>query len=75
MLKKHRGHKKAIIAICRMLLTAIYAILKKQEVYNTNLYRREMSLPANRALSVEQALAFVQRHGYLVVDSDGVLAS
>jgi len=26
-LKKRRGHKKAIIAICRMLLTAIYAIL------------------------------------------------
>lgn len=75
MLKKRRGHKKAIIAICRMLLTAIYAMLKKQEAYNPNLYRKEVSVPANRALSVEQALAFVQRHGYLVVDSDGALAS
>ena len=75
MLKKRRGHKKAIIAICRMLLTAIYAILKKQESYNPTLYRREVSVPASRALSVEQALAFVQRHGYLVMDSDGVLAS
>jgi transposase len=28
-LKKCRGHKKAIIAICRMLLTAIYHILRK----------------------------------------------
>jgi len=27
-LKKRRGHKKAIIAITRMLLTAIYNILK-----------------------------------------------
>lgn len=75
MLKKRRGHKKAIIAICRMLLTAIYAILKKQEVYNPNLYRRKVSAPSNRTLSVEQALAFVQRHGYLVMDSDGVLTS
>ena len=32
-LKKRRGHKKAIIAIARMLLTAIYNILKKNEPY------------------------------------------
>jgi transposase len=74
-LKKRRGHKKAIIAICRMLLTAIYAILKKSEAYNPNLYRKVMSLPANRTFTVEQAIAFVQRHGLLVVDSDGVIAS
>ena len=74
-LKKRRGHKKAIIAICRMLLTAIYAILKKNQAYNPNLYRKETALPANRSLSVEQALAFVMRYGYLVLDSDGVLAS
>lgn len=74
-LKKRRGHKKAIIAICRMLLTAVYAILKKSEAYNPNLYRKELSLPANRAFTVEQAVAFVQRHGFFVVDSDGVIAS
>nr|WP_244141256.1 IS110 family transposase [Ruthenibacterium lactatiformans] len=34
-LKKRRGHKKAIIAIARMLLTAIYNILKWNEVYNS----------------------------------------
>jgi transposase len=74
-LKKRRGHKKAIIAICRMLLTAIYAILKKSEAYNPNLYRKVVSPPANRAFTVEQAVAFVRRHGFLVVDSDGVIAS
>ncbi len=74
-LKKRRGHKKAIIAICRMLLTAIYAILKKAEPYNPNIYRKVVSAPRNRALSIEQAVALVQRHGYLVVDSDGVIAS
>ena len=74
-LKKRRGHKKAIVAICRMLLTAIYAILKKKEAYNPNLYRKVVSVPSDRSLSVEQALAFVKRHGYLVVDSNGELAS
>lgn len=74
-LKKRRGHKKAIIAICRMMLTAIYFILKKSEAYNPNLYRKVVSIPANRKLSVEQPAAFVQLHGFLVVDSDSVIAS
>ena len=33
-LKKRRRHKKAIIAIARMLFTAIYHILKKNEPHN-----------------------------------------
>ena len=33
-LRKRRGHKKAVIAISRMLLTAIYHILKNNEPYN-----------------------------------------
>jgi transposase len=74
-LKKRRGHKKAIIAICRMLLTAIYAILKKSEAYNPDLYRKVVSIPADRAFTVEQAILFVRHHGFLVVDSDGVIAS
>ena len=37
-LKKRRGHKRAIIAIARMLLTAIYKIIKKKEPYNAELY-------------------------------------
>lgn len=74
-LKKRRGHKKALIAICRMLLTAIYSILKSSEVYNPNLYRKELSLPDNRNFTMEQAVAFIQRHGFLVIDSDGVIAT
>ncbi len=73
-LKKRRGHKKAIIAICRMLLTAIYAILKKSEAYNPNLYRKVVSIPDNRILTIDQAVAFAQRHGFLIADSDGVIA-
>ena len=36
-LKKRRGHRKAIIAICRRLLVAIYHVLLKQESYNPRL--------------------------------------
>ena len=74
-LKKRRGHKKAIIAICRMLLTAIYHILKKSEVYNPELYRKEANAPANRVLTVKQAIALVKRNGFLVADTDDKLAS
>ncbi len=74
-LKKRRGHKKAIIAICRMLLTAIYAILQKSEAYDPDLYRKVVSVPDNRSITIEQAVAFVRRHGFIVADADGVLAS
>ena len=74
-LKKRRGHKKAIIAICRMLLTAIYAILKKGEVYQPNLYKKEDTIPETQIFTVEQAISFVQRHGYFVMDSGGEVAS
>jgi transposase len=65
-IKKRRGHKKAIIAIARMLLTAIYNILKKNEPYNAELYRQSNKPPQNREVSVEQAIFILQRQGYLV---------
>lgn len=39
-LKKRRGHKKAIIVIARMLLTALYHILNNVTNYNAKLYRK-----------------------------------
>ena len=65
-LRKRRGHKKAIIAIARMLLTAIYNILKWNEVYNSELYRKADRPPAHREVSVEEAVFILQRQGYLV---------
>ena len=65
-LKKRRGHKKAIIAIARMLLTAIYNILKWNEVYNSELYRKADRPLAHREVSVEEAVFILQRQGYLV---------
>lgn len=65
-IKKRRGHKKAIIAIARMLLTAIYNILKKNELYNADLYTRSNDPPAHRTVSVNEAIFILQCQGYLV---------
>jgi len=68
-IKKRRGHKKAIIAIARMLLTAIYNILKKNEPYNAELYRLSDKPPVQREVTVEQAIFILQRKGYIVTAS------
>jgi len=65
-LKKRRGHKKAIIAIARMLLTALYNMLKKIEPYNADLYRKSDVLPVNREITVEQAILLARFQGYRV---------
>lgn len=65
-LKKRRGHKRAIIAICRMLLTAIYHILKRQEPYKPELYKKAELLPVSREITVEQAIFIVQRQGFSI---------
>jgi transposase len=65
-IKKRRGHKKAIIAIARMLLTALYNMLKKKEPYNAELYRKSDVLPVNREITVEQAILIAQHQGYRI---------
>jgi transposase len=69
-IKKRRGHKKAIIAVARMLLTAIFNILKKSEPYNAELYRQSDKPPDHREVSVEEAIYIVQRQGYIVKTSE-----
>ena len=66
-LKKRRGHKRAIIAIARMLLTAIYNILKKKEPYNPELYKKSDVLPVNREITVEQALLLAKSQGFRII--------
>jgi transposase len=62
-IKKRRGHKKAIIAIARMLLTAIFHILKKNEPYNPELYRQSDASPVD---PVEQAVKMLEKRGFVV---------
>ena len=68
-IKKRRGHKRAIIAIARILLTAIYMILKKKEPYNAELYKKYDVLPVDREITVEQAILIAKTQGYRIKNS------
>lgn len=39
-----------------MLLTAIYLILKKQKVYNTEPYKKVELIPISKEITTEQAI-------------------
>jgi len=62
-IKKRRGHKKAIVAIARMLLTAIFHILSKSEPYNPLLYKTFDASPVD---STERAIKLLQKRGFTV---------
>ena len=63
-IKKCRGHEKAIIAIARMLLTAIY---KKNKSYNAELYHKADVSPAHRSVTMEAAVFILQLQGHLIM--------
>ena len=69
-IKSHRGHKKAIIAICKMLLTAIWNILSTGEVYNPSGYLIQTPRPINdsKVLTQKQALELLRLRGYVIKD-------
>jgi len=62
-IKKRRGHKKAIVAIARMMLTAIFCILKKDEAYNPDLYRKS---DISNFDPLKQAISLLERKGFMV---------
>jgi transposase len=64
-LKKRRGHKKAIIAVARMMLTCIYHMIKTGEVFNPSDYEEfKNPSPKKKILSDETAIAFLAAQGY-----------
>ena len=64
-LKKRRGHKKAIIAIARMLLTCIYHMISKGESFNPSDYQDfHAPAPRKQVLTDETAIAFLAAQGY-----------
>jgi len=67
-LKARRGHKKSIIAICRMLLTAIWNMLSKLEPYTDKGYLVEHVSPVNKTLTSSQALNLLKSRGYVIKD-------
>lgn len=68
-LRKRRGHKKAIIAIARMLLSALYNMIKKKEPYNADLYRKSDVLPVDREITVEEAVILARSQGFRIKTS------
>lgn len=65
-LKKRRGHKKAIIAIARMLLVAIYNMLKNNEPYNPELYIKSDVQPKPNDFAIDHAVRMLLSQGYSV---------
>ncbi len=65
-LKKRRGHKKAIIAIARRLLVAMYHVLLNKEPYNPDLYHVTNYIPPEKELSIEEAIQFAKSHGFKI---------
>ena len=76
-IKSHRGHKKAIIALCKMLLTAIWNILSSGEVYNPSGYILQTSRPApeKKVLTQKQAFELLRLRGFVIKDVPGNPAS
>ena len=69
-LKARRGHKKAIIAICRMLLTAIWNVLSKAEPYSPAGYLSDHQVTEVRRLTQKQALNLLKSRGYVITDEE-----
>ena len=67
-IKARRGHKKAIIAICRMLLTAIWHILTDLKPYTPDGFLESRPVSKEKVLTTSQALNLLKQRGYLIKD-------
>ncbi len=67
-IKARRGHKKAIIAICRMLLTSIWNILSKLEPYSAKGYLADKLTEHSVVITKSEGLALLRKRGYIFRD-------
>ena len=67
-IKARRGHKKAIIAICRMILTAIWHILTALKPYTPDGFLESRSVNKEKVLTTSQALNLLKQRGYTIKD-------
>lgn len=72
-IKKRRGHKKAIIAIARMMMVCIYHMVSEKKAFNPTDYEELMD-PHNHTecvvLNESNAIAFLAAQGY---DTSGLV--
>ncbi len=67
-IKARRGHKKAIIAICRMFLTAIWHILSDLKPYTSEGFLESRPVNDSKTLTTSQALNLLKQRGYIIKD-------
>ena len=67
-IKARRGHKKAIIAICRMILTAIWHILTDLKPYTPEGFLESRPVNEAKVLTASQALNLMRQRGYIIKD-------
>ena len=67
-IKARRGHKKAIIAICRMILTAIWHILTDLKPYTAKGFLEPRPVSKEKVLTASQALNLLKQRGYVIKD-------
>ena len=66
-LRQRRGHKKAIIAIARMMMVSIYHMVSDKKSFTPTDYKELMvcnSKPAKVVLNEENVFAFLEAQGY-----------
>ena len=71
-IKARRGHKKAIIAICRMLLTAIWHILSDLKPYTADGFLESRPENESKVLTTSQALDLLKQRGYTIKDDPAI---
>lgn len=67
-IKAHRGHKKAIIAMCCMLLTAIWNVLSKLVPYSAKGYLADKLTEHSVVITKSEGLALLRNRGYIFRD-------
>lgn len=65
-IKARRGHKKAIIAICRMILTAIWHILTDLKPYTSDGFLEARSVNKEKVLTTSQTLNLLKQQGFII---------
>jgi len=69
-IKKRRGHGKALIAIAKRLMTAVYFMLLRDEMYNPNISND--SPPKRGKIYVDKLIEHYRSQGYTIISRDSV---
>ena len=67
-LLRSKKHPEALIAVCRMLLTAIWNVLGKLEPYTPEGFLQQRPVPEDKVITKAQALNLLRLRGYVIKD-------